>query len=177
MGSVEWCDTYAVLRIGGNRCVLEATPEALKLRVEAADEIGLLRLQDLVGRRLETIGSRDDLKLAWEEPLALTSVHGEDGAATAWPAEGAAGDGRLRMTWGLGAVGALAIVVHLVVLLVPVLVAWRWAGNVADVVVALVVLKFVTMAVHALVFGRLAGRRVMHRLPPVAARVVGWVLR
>jgi hypothetical protein len=40
------------------------------LRVEAADEEGLRRLQEMVAHRVETIGSRDRLKVRWEGQAA-----------------------------------------------------------------------------------------------------------
>lgn len=181
MGGLEWCDTYAVVRVGGDRCALEATTEALNVRIEAADEDGLRRLQDMVTRRLETIGSRDQLKVNWEEPLVLTSINGEGGTATAGLGEGAAGSGRSRRTALVGGVGVVALALHMFGgMFMPVLVgllAWRWASNIAVGVVALVVLKLVMMAAGALFVGRIAGRRVVDRLPPAAAHVLGWVLR
>jgi hypothetical protein len=62
---VEWSDTSGVLTFDIGRCALQATPNALRLRVEAAGEGSLQRLQELVAKRLETIGRRDNLQVAW----------------------------------------------------------------------------------------------------------------
>jgi hypothetical protein len=64
--NVEWSDTRGVIDAGWGRCTLTAEPEALVLRVEAGDEAGLRRLQEMVAHRVETIGSRDGLKVRWE---------------------------------------------------------------------------------------------------------------
>jgi hypothetical protein len=64
--NVEWSDTRGVIDGGWGRCTLTAEPDALVLHVEAADEEGLRRLQEMVARRVETIGSREGLKVVWE---------------------------------------------------------------------------------------------------------------
>jgi hypothetical protein len=63
---VEWSDTRGTITFAWGRCILEATPNALTLSVEAADEDNLQRVQDLVGEHLERFGSRDQLKVNWQ---------------------------------------------------------------------------------------------------------------
>jgi hypothetical protein len=64
--NVEWSDTRGVIDAGWGRCTLTAEPDALVVRVEAADEDGLRLLQEMVAHRVETIGSRERLKVRWE---------------------------------------------------------------------------------------------------------------
>jgi hypothetical protein len=64
--NVEWSDTDGTISFGLGRCTLHASPNELILRVEAPDEESLRRLQDLVGHRLEAIGSRDHLLVQWQ---------------------------------------------------------------------------------------------------------------
>jgi hypothetical protein len=66
--SVESTDTRGVLEFQDGRCVIEAGPDALTLRVDAADLETLERIRDLLRHRVETIGSRDRLKVTWQSP-------------------------------------------------------------------------------------------------------------
>ncbi len=68
MQRVECTDTQAIFTVEGGRCVIEATHVALTLRVEAADQNSLRRIQELVAHRVETIGSREGLKVSWQTP-------------------------------------------------------------------------------------------------------------
>lgn len=63
--SVECADGEGVLKFQAGRCVVRATGDTLTLRVEAADEHTLRRIQDSIGRRVETIASREGLKVSW----------------------------------------------------------------------------------------------------------------
>jgi hypothetical protein len=63
----EWSDTQGVVRLSWGQCTLQATPGTLTLRAEAADEENLRRIQDLIGRRLESFGRRDHLKVDWQQ--------------------------------------------------------------------------------------------------------------
>ena len=174
--NLEWCDSYAVLSVDRGRCSLQATPETLALRVEAADEEALRRLQDLVSRRLEAIGSRDRLQVTWQAPLALASVGREDSVTSAEPVGRTAGHGRSLPTVLLVVAGALAVAFHLGLIGIGVLAVRQWAGVGADLVLALIALKLVAMAVNVLVLKRFATRLPTHRVPPAAARVLKWVL-
>lgn len=55
----------AVITLYRGRCTLLATSDSLTLRVEAADRESQRRIQDMLTRRLQTIGRRDDLEVAW----------------------------------------------------------------------------------------------------------------
>ena len=49
---------------------MQATPDTLTLRAEAADEDNLRRIQDLVAGRLGRFGRRDHLAVSWQQPEA-----------------------------------------------------------------------------------------------------------
>ena len=72
ISNVEWSDGRGVIDAEWGQCTLMAEPDALVLRVEAADEERLQRLQEMVAHRVETIGVRDKVKVRWAEPHAGT---------------------------------------------------------------------------------------------------------
>lgn len=63
---IEWSDTSATIDVGWGRCTLCATPEALTLHAEAIDGESLRTLQAGLGKRLETIGVRDHVRVTWQ---------------------------------------------------------------------------------------------------------------
>lgn len=65
---VEWSDDHGVIDVGWGRCTLLAAPGVLTLRAEAGDEASLRQLQQRVGCRLEQVGIRDRLTVAWAAP-------------------------------------------------------------------------------------------------------------
>ena len=64
----EWTNDSGIVRTNWGECTLRATPGALTLRAEAADEENLRRIQDLMADRLERFGRRDQLKVTWQRP-------------------------------------------------------------------------------------------------------------
>lgn len=62
----EWSDTRGIVSLSWGQCTLQATPGTLMLRAEAVDEENLRRIQELIGRRLESFGRRDHLKVDWQ---------------------------------------------------------------------------------------------------------------
>src|SRR5215471_10985918 len=62
---VERADSTAVITLDGGRCTLHATADSLTLCVEAADLENRQRIQDMLTRRLQTIGRRDHLDVRW----------------------------------------------------------------------------------------------------------------
>ena len=76
---VEWSDTHGILDLGWARCSMQADPGALTVRVEAADEESLRRVQGLITRNLERFGRREHLKPNWQRPGAPTAQAGETG--------------------------------------------------------------------------------------------------
>jgi hypothetical protein len=62
---VEASGAEATLTFAGGSCLISARPQGLQLRLEAEEEESLRRLQDGVGKRLETLGTKDLLKVVW----------------------------------------------------------------------------------------------------------------
>lgn len=76
---VEWSDTDGTLSLNWGRCVMQAGPDTLTVRVEATDEENLQHIQDLIAADLERFGRRDHLKVNWQRPEAPTVQAGEAG--------------------------------------------------------------------------------------------------
>jgi hypothetical protein len=62
---VEYTDDHGVITFADGRCTIDATPDALALRVEAPDAESLQNIQAGLAHRLETIGRRDKLTVTW----------------------------------------------------------------------------------------------------------------
>jgi hypothetical protein len=74
---VEWSETQGIVRLSWGQWTMQATADSLTLRVEAADEESLRRIQDLVAGRLERFGRRDHLTVNWQRPQAPTVQPGK----------------------------------------------------------------------------------------------------
>jgi hypothetical protein len=149
---VEWSDSHGVISLGLGRCSVEATPDVLALRLEAADEEALKRLQAAVARRLETIGRREGLKVTWQRP----------GVPGAEPAP-VGGSGRRRgrvTTVALVVVGALIVAVHLG-LGGHALASSAWTAWATNIFLVVVLVKVLIVAGHVVlgrvVLGRFRG--------------------
>src|SRR5205807_793303 len=126
----EWSDTHGTLRVDGGSCVLDATAESLRLRIEADDEATLLRMRELITRNLARFSRREPLTVTWHRP------DGPDEPVPVPPPTGT----RRRRTVLLAAIGVLAIAAH-VVLGGMVLAAPSWTGWTADVILVVVLVK------------------------------------
>ena len=62
---VEWTKTHGTVTFSWGTITLQASPGALTLHAEAADEQDLQQIQDLVAGRLATFGSREHLTVKW----------------------------------------------------------------------------------------------------------------
>lgn len=80
---VDYSDTAGVIDFGWARCQLEATDDALILRARADRPDDLQRLQEAITHRLEQVGHRDRLEVAWEQsqPDQGGEIRGDDTAA------------------------------------------------------------------------------------------------
>lgn len=153
---VEWSDTSGTISFSQGTCVLSATSDALTVRIDADDEDTLLRLQDGVARRLETIGRRDQLAVRWQRsdptqglpPDAATAALA-DNTATSRPR-------RLGRMLTLAGVAALAVVAHLG-LLGGTLAASPWASWGTNIILGIVLLKVIAVGAHV-ILGRVAFR-------------------
>ncbi len=64
--SAEWSDTHGTVTLTPwGRCTIDANPNALTLRIEAADEEGLGRIQDVITRDFDRFGRRENLTVHW----------------------------------------------------------------------------------------------------------------
>jgi hypothetical protein len=63
---VEHAGSRGEIRFADGAWTLTATPEALLLRVDAVDEQALRQLRDGITARVEKIGRRDRLTVAWQ---------------------------------------------------------------------------------------------------------------
>lgn len=64
---VEQAPGRAVIRFADGSWTLDATPDALTLRVEAAEPAALERLKTAIAARIAKIGRRDNLTVDWRE--------------------------------------------------------------------------------------------------------------
>ncbi len=62
---VEWNGSHGVIDFASGRCTLDATSDELTIKLAAEDANELQQLQELLSARLETIGRRDNLVVAW----------------------------------------------------------------------------------------------------------------
>jgi hypothetical protein len=154
---VEWSDTHGIINFGWGWCVLQAAPETLTVRAEAADEAGLRRIQNGIARRIETIGRRDHLRVTWHQADAPAAQHGEaTRTATSSTTEAAPRRERVK-TIALVAGVVLVAAVHLG-LFGAALAASKWTSWGANVIVLLLLGKVLFMGAHVLL-GRFAIRR------------------
>jgi hypothetical protein len=149
---VEWSDTRGIVTFSWGQCTLEAAPDGLTLRAEAADEDNLRRIQDGMARRVEMIGRRDNLKVNWQQSKVPTLPSSEEspGAPSVPMAESASRRNRGKIL-GLSMVGVLVIAAHLAAG-GAMLSDWRWAGWATAIVLAVALVKVG-------VIGSLAARR------------------
>jgi hypothetical protein len=156
---VDYSDADGVVRFAEGQWFLRATADTLTLRVEAADDDTLRRLQDGIADRLEKIGRRDQVTVAWHRPETPPALPG-DKAPSAKPAA-ETGTGKRRWRGRLGAIGvgtggALVVALHLG-LGGAVLAAAPWIGWTSDILGVIILVKVVVIAGHV-VLGRFALR-------------------
>lgn len=62
----EWSETHGTITLSPwGRCGIEATTNALVLRIEATDEENLSRIQDIITRDLDRFGGSEHLTVDW----------------------------------------------------------------------------------------------------------------
>lgn len=67
--TAEWSETHGTVTFTPRgRCTIQATPDALTLHVEAADEQDVRRIQEVITRDLDRSGRRDHLTVNWQRP-------------------------------------------------------------------------------------------------------------
>jgi len=65
---VDYSDTVGTVRFADGQLTARASADTLTLRIEAADDDALRRLQVGIAARLHTIGRRDQLTTIWRRP-------------------------------------------------------------------------------------------------------------
>ncbi|MFD0502700.1 DUF2218 domain-containing protein [Streptomyces chiangmaiensis] len=110
---VDWSDTDGIVQFAEGRWTLRAGSDTLTLHVEADDEDALQRLKEGIAARLEKMGRRDRLSVAWQRPRTPASPPGEVTAVASSSAPGARERRWRGTTIGLVAGGALIVAVHL----------------------------------------------------------------
>lgn len=157
---VDYFDAVAAVQFADGRLTMQATADTLTLRVEAADDDALRRLQDGVANRLQTIGRRDQLATTWHR-LQTPAVSPGDIAQNAGPPVGAGSPKRRwprRLTvLGLGAGGALIVAAHMGIGGAAAA-ALPWTGWVGGSLLVIILAKLVFIASHV-ILGRFAFRR------------------
>ncbi|HKN97109.1 MAG TPA: DUF2218 domain-containing protein [Pseudonocardiaceae bacterium] len=152
----DWSDTTGTIRFTQGTCTLQATDDALTLRVAADDEDTLRQLQQGIARRLDTIGRRDQLTVHWQQSTTVDDPPREDAHIDT----AVSTDTGRRRTGGLlaiVAIAALAILLHIGILGAT-LAASAWASWGTNIVLAIIAVKIITVVLHG-VLGRAAFRR------------------
>lgn len=71
----QWSDTHGTVTFSPwGRCEIVATTTALTLRIEAADEEQLRRIQDIVTRDLDRFSGSEQLTIDWRRTDAAPTV-------------------------------------------------------------------------------------------------------
>ena len=79
----QWSDTHGTVTFSPwGRCEIAATPTALLLRVEAADEDYLRRIQDIVTRDLDRFSGSEQVAIDWRRTAVAPNVARGDGPKT-----------------------------------------------------------------------------------------------
>ncbi|MFE2581445.1 DUF2218 domain-containing protein [Streptomyces sp. NPDC059378] len=156
---VELTDTHGTVRFADGLWTLDATADALTLRVDADDEEALRRLQEAIAARIEKIGRRDALQVTWQRAVPDTPSQAECDEHRDTDGRGV---GRSRRAITLGALGlvaggAVVVAAHLGIG-GAVLADAKWTGWAAGAVLALVLVKLLLLGGH-LLLGRTALRR------------------
>ncbi|MEN4473853.1 DUF2218 domain-containing protein [Mycolicibacterium cosmeticum] len=157
---VDYSDSVATVHFADGRLTMRATADILTLRVEAADDDALRRLQDGVAVRLHKIGRRDQLATTWQR----LETHPGPPDDTVQDAGLPTNPGNRKRRWprrlavlGLVTGGALIVAVHLGIGGAAVI-ALPWTGWVGGSVIGIIVAALVFIASHV-ILGRFAFRR------------------
>lgn len=79
----QWSDTHGTVTFSPwGRCEIAATPTALVLRIEAADQERLQRIQDILTRDLDRFSGSEKLAVDWRLTDATPNVASGDGPNT-----------------------------------------------------------------------------------------------
>jgi hypothetical protein len=153
---VGYSDTVGTVRFADGQVTMQATMDALTLRVEAADDDSLRRLQDGIAARLQTIGRRDHLTTTWQRLEAAGQTTEPDTSKR---------QRRRRIALiGMAIGGALIVALH-VGFGGAALAAMPWIGPVANTLWVIILAALAFIAVHFIL-----GRFTFHGAKAVHAR-------
>jgi hypothetical protein len=143
--TADWSDTFATVAFTPwGRCTLGADAGTLTLRIDAADQDGLIQIRDIITRDLRRFSSRDPLTMTWQEPE--TPGAAPSSAATAVTPEPLRRHRRPAVQTALLTLAVvLAIGVH-IGLLGTVVANSPWTSAASNLVVAAVVAKVALIA-------------------------------
>lgn len=66
--TAEYDDNHGSVQFGFGRCEMDATPDALIIRVQAQDDENFARVKHVVADHLERFAVNDALQVQWVEP-------------------------------------------------------------------------------------------------------------
>jgi hypothetical protein len=156
---VEWSDTHGTVELSTGRWTLQATADTLTLRAEAANDDDLQLIQSLLRDRLERIGRRDRLAVAWQrvDSPETASVGGESAPTKKRRSPVA--------PWILAGLVVLFVAVHLglggAALAATSWTVWTIVGLAAILLMKIIMVRLLTTRHHAL---RGAARHVLSRI-------------
>ncbi|PWI05930.1 hypothetical protein DIZ27_36175 [Streptomyces sp. NWU339] len=159
---VDWFETEGSVSLPWGTIALQAAPGVLMLRVEAAGEENLRRLQALVAGHVERFGRRDGLRVSWQRaaPVAASDGSGTAGAAGTTGASAGTTAGRSRRLKLLGCAALVVFVLAAHLGLGGAVAAnWRWTGGAVGAVLAAFLVKAAVLGGFAAHRGRAAKRR------------------
>ncbi|MFJ8819981.1 DUF2218 domain-containing protein [Amycolatopsis thermoflava] len=150
---VEWTDTTGTITLRPwGHCLVEAAEGVLILRVEAADEASLSRIQGIIDRNFSRFGRRDRLTVRWQDPVgAAEGEVSESGAGARAPRRR-----RARFLAVAGVLGVVLLVVAHLGAAGAAAVATRWLGWTA---LGVAVVPVLIAGAHLLLPGVLFGVR------------------
>jgi hypothetical protein len=150
---VEWSESEGDIALPWGRVTLRAEPGELMVRIEAAGNEDMGRLQELLAVHVERFGRRDGLRVSWQ------SSDSGPGAAANDDFDGGAGRRRARLSAAaFAAVLLLVLALHLgfgAVLLEN----WQWTGWAVGGVLVVVLVKVVVLGGFAFWRGRVLRNR------------------
>lgn len=154
---VQWSDTHGTVSFGHSQLTLQATPDQLIMRVQAADEQNLHQTQQLLTHRIQQIGRRDHLTVTWQ-PTTPDNDNNPAPAKNTDPVQHAAPAHRRRTTIILAAAATLAIGLHIAA---ATALTTRWTSWAAATVLVIIAIKLAALALG----GRALHHRIRHRPP------------
>ncbi|MET9817255.1 MULTISPECIES: DUF2218 domain-containing protein [unclassified Streptomyces] len=139
---VKWSDTAGEVGLPWGRITMGTVTGALTLRVQAADEEDLSRLQGLVAGHIERFGRREGLRVSWQR--SETAADSEVVHTAEVSGGGVVPRRRYLRVTALVAVIALVLIVHLG-LGGMLLANWRWTGWAVGGLLAVVLVKITVL--------------------------------